>query len=344
MLHWRQYPYPFLCNQVDSQLIPVNDWRECCRGNLTVQAISDWTNDHYDQDYPDLLDQLSRRLLPRRGIWTNHSEIMVTLGVQNALYLVAQLLLRPGIRIAMEDPGYPDARNIFTASGAEVVLVGVDSEGLRVQDIPKDVDYVYVTPAHQAPTMVKLSESRRKRLLNLATAQDMVIIEDDYETEANYFDTPSPSLKCLDPAHRVIYLGSLSKAFAPGLRMGYLVANDALVSELRALRFLMLRHPPSNNQRQVARFIALGHYDALMARLHNTYRERWETVEYLLDELFPQIRRHPTQGGTAFWLDCSELGVVSELLVKAKNEGILLEDGAAFWAKPDEMPSHYSRA
>ncbi len=339
---WREYRYPFLHSQTDPKLIPVNAWRECCRDNLSVQSIFDWSNDHYDEDYPDLVEQLSRRLLPRRGIWTNHQQILVTLGAQNALYLLAQLLMRPGIRVAIEEPGYPDARLIFAASGATLVPVAVDENGLCVEALPPDIDYVYVTPAHQAPTMVKLSESRRQHLLARAREDDFVIIEDDYETEANFFDEPSPSLKCHDTDQRVLYLGSLSKAFAPGLRTGYIVVPEPLVQELRALRFLMMRHPPSNNQRQVARFISLGHYDALMARLFQTYRTRWELIDRVLDESLPQLRRIRTQGGTGFWLDCSEVGSADSVIERAAERGVLLESGSAFWHR-DPAPSHYLR-
>src|SRR5690606_676151 len=110
---------------------------------------------------PLLIEQIQARLLPRRGIFANPDEIIVTLGAQNALYMLATLLMNKGSRVAMEDPGYPDARSIFQLAGAEVAPVRVDKDGIDVGSIPRESDFVFVTPNHHCPTMVSLSEARR---------------------------------------------------------------------------------------------------------------------------------------------------------------------------------------
>src|SRR5690606_25314807 len=145
--------------------------------------------------------------------------------------------------VGLEDPGYPDARNIFVNHTPHVVSLPVDENGLCMSDDLHRCNYVFTTPSHQCPTGVTMTMSRREELLDRARAADCILIEDDFEIDNRYADAPMPALKSLDKDGRVIYVGSLSKSFAPGLRIGYVVAPAELTVELRALRRLMLRHP-----------------------------------------------------------------------------------------------------
>ena len=118
--NWIKYSYPFVYGQFDPALFPTAEWRECNRMALAVLEIRNWAADMVDRDDPLLIEQIQARLLPRRGIFANPDEIIVTLGAQNALYMLATLLMGKGSKVAMEDPGYPDARSIFRLAGAEI--------------------------------------------------------------------------------------------------------------------------------------------------------------------------------------------------------------------------------
>jgi GntR family transcriptional regulator / MocR family aminotransferase len=332
--NWIKSSYPFVYGQFDPALFPTAEWRECNRMALAVLEIRNWAGDHADRDDPLLIEQIQARLLPRRGIFANPDEIIVTLGAQHALYMLATLLMNRGSKVAMEDPGYPDARSIFQLSGAEVAPVPVDAAGLRTDMIPQDANFVFVTPNHHCPTMVAMSPARRQALLDGADAHDRIIIEDGYDSQL-IDDAPQQALRSLDRSGRVIYVGSLSKTLAPGLRLGYIVASADLIAELRALRRFMLRHPPANNQRAVALFLSLGHHEALVRRLSSAFAERRERLAQAVDTYLPDWAA-TANGGTSVWLRGPSDVDTGALARAAEARSVLIEPGARFFARPEQ--------
>ncbi|MGB0846699.1 MAG: PLP-dependent aminotransferase family protein, partial [Thiolinea sp.] len=323
---WKSYTYPFISGQIDLALFPSSEWRDCSRYTHNNAAIQSWATDHFDADTPALVEQLRTRVLPQRGVRATENEILITLGAQHALYLLGRLLMQDKC-IGIEEPGYPDARNIFSLKASSMRGLPVDEQGLIVDDNLADCDYVYVTPSHQAPTTVTMSLERRKALLDAAEKYNFIIIEDDYEGEINYLGTPSPSLWSLDTRGRVIYVGSLSKTLAPGLRLGYLVAAPELIREARALRRLMLRHAPGNNESIIALFLSRGHHDVFVRRLHRVYRERWQLLQEVLQRHLPDTSLPPTFGGTAYWVEGPEGLDCRQLQQLAAEHSILIEPG-----------------
>jgi GntR family transcriptional regulator / MocR family aminotransferase len=326
-LDWQSYTYPFIYGQVDHNLFPLAEWRDCARQALGKKWLGTWTNDTWAFDDPLLVEQIRRRILPRRGIMASDDEILITLGAQNALYLIVSLLIDEKSRVAMEEPGFPDMRNIFRLKTQKVALVPVDEGGLTLSEDVASADLVFVTPSHQFPTTATMPLARRLELLKLASKHNLVIIEDDYEFETNYVNEPCPALKSLDDEGRVIYVGSLSKTLFPGLRLGFLVGPKDFVEEARALRRLMVRHAPNNNQRTAALFLSLGHHDTLIRRLHKAYRSRWEIMGAALQTHLPDAARIPSFGGTSFWVEGPGT-LDSETLAKhAATRGIVIESG-----------------
>ncbi|ANG64486.1 2-aminoadipate aminotransferase [Marinobacterium aestuarii] len=329
---WQKYPYPFIYGQFDPTLFPTNNWRECCRDAVSVPAIRDWASDRFDNDDPLLVEQIRTRLLPRRGVWASADQILVTVGAQQALYMLARLLLDKDSIMGVEDPGYLDIRNISTLNPSQVRPLPVDGDGLIVDDSLNDLDCLYVTPSHQCPTTATMPIERRYELLKRANEHDFVIIEDDYESETNFKSNPIPALKSLDSSGRVLYVGSLSKTLAPGLRLGYLVGSAEFIREARALRRLMLRHPAANNQRSVALFLERGYHDALIMTIMRAYEERWQEMGAALSEFLPASSQKPSFGGSCYWVEGPE-GLDARLLRKeAADRGILIESGDLHFA------------
>ncbi|MFK8032787.1 MAG: PLP-dependent aminotransferase family protein [Hyphomicrobiales bacterium] len=339
--NWHDYPYPFIYGQSDPALFPITAWRDCTRQAMNRKWLDAWTDDRFNEDDPRLVEQIRQRILTRRGIMAAPDEILVTLGAQNALYLLASLLVKSSTAVSIEDPGYPDMRNIFTLMSEDVRPVPIDSEGIQIAPL-EGSDLVFVTPSHQFPTNVTMSMARRRELLKWADRNDALIIEDDYEFETNYIGEPTPALKSLDASGRVLYIGSLSKSIMPGLRMGYLVGSADLIAEVRALRRLMLRHPPGNNQRIVALFLSLGRHDALIGRLHRAYSGRWKTLGSALENHFPGWFQTPGFGGTSYWVKGPDGIDARELAAKALEEGVVIEPGNIHFADPNG-PKQYFR-
>ena len=339
---WRNYPYPFIYGQIDRKHFPMAEWRECQRQALSEKSFDVWTKDARDQDDEMLVEQIRTRLLPRRGIMASTDEILVTLGAQNAIYIIASLLVGPQTKVGFEDPGYPDARNIFALKTDRIMPIPIDDSGLVINDRLEGCDLLYVTPSHQFPTTVTLSRERRAALMKTAMEEDMVIVEDDYEFETNFMKEPTPALKSLDGGNNVIYVGSLSKSLFPGLRIGYLVGPREFIEEARALRRLMVRHPPSNNQHTTALFLALGYHDSLLLRLNRIYRERWREMGRALKDHIPNSSRVPSFGGSSYWV-CGPEGLnAGKLATAARKEGIIIEPGRVYFNRP-KPPENYFR-
>ncbi|MEK9671862.1 MAG: PLP-dependent aminotransferase family protein [Rhodospirillaceae bacterium] len=339
--NWLTYPYPFIYGQVDQSLFPIAQWRECSRQALGRRGMDAWTGDAMAEDDPMLIEQIRTRLLPRRGIMAGTDEILVTLGAQNALYILAALLVLPGTRVAIEDPGYADVRNIFGLKTDDLVPIPVDDKGLPVDQRLDGADLIFVTPSHQSPTTVTMPKARRRQLLEKAEDTDALIIEDDYEWETNYVSEPTPALKSMDDGGRVIYVGSLSKTLFPGLRLGYLVGPAPLIREARALRRLMLRHAPNNNQRTAALFLALGHHDSLVHRLHKAYRDRWQAMGEALAAHLPGWSKAPAFGGTSYWVSGPDGFRASRLAERALDDGVLIEPGRVMHAGDRPADNHF---
>ncbi|TKR54550.1 PLP-dependent aminotransferase family protein [Allopusillimonas ginsengisoli] len=338
--NWQELPYPFIYGQFDATLFPHADWRECVLQTLQPRTIREWAPDHIAGDDTALIEQIQRRLLPARGIWVEQDEILITSGAQQATFLLAQLLVGPQTQVGIENPGYPDARNNFSLRTPHIRHLSVDKEGVMISSTLSRCNYVFVTPSHQCPTTVTMSLRRRHKLLASADRHDFFIFEDDHESELNFSGQPTPALKSLDTNHRVIYIGSLSKTLAHGLRLGFVVASAELIQELRALRRLMMRHVPTNNQRAAANFIARGHHDAFMRRLNVAYQSRSEALKEALANYAPMLTATPVNGGSAIWVTGPKDLDARELAKRALEKGVLIEPGDIFFSGKKRPQNH----
>lgn len=268
-------PAPFRPTQPDIDLFPLQIWnrhrtRVLKRGPNLLQ---------YQARFPVGLDELrqsvAKYLRDSRGVRCEWQQVAITSGSQQALFLLAHLLLRPGDRVYMEDPGFVGARNAWLHAGATVVPAAIDDEGIRLpSNRALRAAMVYVTPSHQFPLGTCMSLARRLALLEAARDSESWIIEDDYDAEFRYTSAPQPSLQSLDEFHRVLYIGSFSKTLFPSLRLGYVVLPPELVASFTALKSLVDSFSPLIDQATLASFLESGAFYAHLRRCRRHYAER----------------------------------------------------------------------
>jgi len=339
---WQKFRYPFVYGQMDRKLFPLAEWRECSRLAHATPDSSWWASDAIDLDDPFLVEQLCTRILPKRGISAAPDEVLITMGSQMGAFLLSELLADKGTTVALENPGYMDGRNIFLRRGAKMIYLPVDASGAVLPGEIPPLSRIYCTPGQQCPTGVTLSMERRLELLSLARRCRTLVIEDDYDPETRFDDQPFPALKAMDKSGHVIYLSSLSKMFAPGLRIGYMVADRQLIVRARHLRRLILRHTPNNNQRAIGLFIAHGHYERLQMRHRTSLEQRASCITDALHKYLPTWRFNPPHSGSAVWVQGPSNCVMKAIELEARQKGVLIESGDAFF-QATEPPRNFAR-
>lgn len=257
----------------------------------------------YDEEagFGPLREAIASHVSANRGVACDPSQVIVVSGSQQALDLTARILIEPDESIWIENPVYGGARRTFEASGARLLPVPVDHEGLRVPEIimrPGAARIAYVTPSHQYPIGSTLSLERRIHLLDWANRHDGWIIEDDYDSDFRYTSRPLPSLQGMDRSGRVIYVGTFSKVLLPSIRIGYVIAPPSLVPAYASARVLSGRGTSVVEQAALAELIERGHLDRHLRRMRTLYRQRQDRlVELLRERANDLIEVHPSDAG-----------------------------------------------
>lgn len=263
----------FVANQPAVDSFPLATWARLLGRRARHASVRDLIGGEAF-GYRPLRDAIADYLRRSRGVVCTRDQVVILSGVQEALALLARLLLRPGDRVAIEDPGYPGARRAFEAAGARVIGQPVDAEGMRPPAARAAIRLAYVTPAHQFPLGVAMSYARRLAVLDWARVSGALVVEDDYDSEFRFTGQPLPALQALDPHGRVAFAGSFNKLLFPSLRLGYLVVPPALVDPMRALLTVAGHDRPFLDQAALADFIDRGHFFRHVRRMRRTYAAR----------------------------------------------------------------------
>ncbi|MFO7653693.1 MAG: PLP-dependent aminotransferase family protein [Candidatus Krumholzibacteriia bacterium] len=292
-------PRPFRPCQPDVELFPLLIWNRL-RGRVLRREGRSIL--HYQAScisgLPELRRNVAAYLRDHRGVNCDWRQVVITSGSQQAVFLLANLLLSPSDLVYVEDPGYLEARLACANTGAKIVPGPVDEQGLRLPSSRNGkVSLVYTTPSRQFPTGVSMSLARRLALIDFAARAEAWIVEDDYDSELRYGAPPLPSLQSLDGSGRVIYVGTFSKLLFPSLRLGYVVVPEPLLERFTAIKHLVDDHLPLIDQATLALFLESGAFYSHIRRCRKAYAERQGVfMELFAREQLP-LRFENTDGG-----------------------------------------------
>ena len=289
-----------------------------------------------------LREALADYLTRWRGVTCQPEQVVIVNGAQQALDILARLLLEPGDEVLVETPGYADAFSLFQLNGARLTAVPVDDSGFMVDKIPEHsrAKMVFVTPSNQFPQGGTLPLARRLALLQWARQHNALIIEDDYDGELRYDGRPLAALQGLAVDDRVIYLGTFSKVLFPALRLSYVVLPPGLVRPFVQAKQLIDRGAPTLTQAAVADFMVEGHFERHLRHLREAYSERRQTLVAALQTHLPNLVRYADEPAGLHVMLYLPTRLSETAVVQAASEaGVGVYPAAPYFMTPSPPPA-----
>ncbi len=324
---------PGLHDGPDMRLVPTALIARTYKGVLTRKTSIPHLRYNEVDGNPNLRRTLSEYVNESRGLQTTPDNIFITRGSQMGMFLTGMALLKPGDLVVSGDPGYYYAERTFTHFGAEILRIPTDHCGLQTEAIEKicqhrPVRMVYVTPHHHFPTTVTLCAPRRMELLALSEKYRFAILEDDYDYDFHYESSPLLPLASADREGMVIYIGSLSKTFAPALRVGFMVAPLNLIGEISRMRQIIDVQGDWVLEQTFSELFRLGEIKRHMKKALKVYRHRRDVFcEMLAANLGEKVHFKIPEGGMAVWAQFDPKYPLPEVAQKAKQQGLVISNG-----------------
>ena len=329
--------YKFNDGFPDPRIAPIEqlarEYRRLGKGRLKYQYLM------YGPEHGSLRlrVELARFLNFTRGMQVTEKEILITKGTQMGIYLTAQLLIRPGDTVFVPEPGYFDANQTFKLAGANLVFIPVDKDGMDIDRIEKLCEknapkMIYVIPHHHRPTTVTLSAERRMRLMNLAGKYGFALLEDDYDFDYHFASDPLLPLASVETGGHIIYVGSFCKTIAPGIRIGFMVAPEAVINEAAAIRRLIDRQGDQLLEEAIAELLHAGDISRHIKKSYKVYQERLDiTCQLLSEHLGEYLTFDRPEGGLAIWT-AYKPGISAVAVARsAEKLGLKLSDGSNYF-------------
>jgi GntR family transcriptional regulator/MocR family aminotransferase len=326
----RGYRFAFPSGFPDLRLFPMREFKSHLYDALSTRDVLAYGE---PGGLPRLIEQIKIYLRRMRSV--SDREIIVTNGSQEAIFLLAQLLISPGSYVAIECLAYPPAVEALRFAGASLVPVAVDEEGLVVSELERElktkkIRLLYLTPLHQYPTTVTLSASRRLQLYELACKYKLLILEDDYDHEFHYVSQPVAPLASFDPAGLVMYVSTFSKILFPAARVGFMAVPSAVAQNIAKLKRISSRQNEQLLQAAIAGWMEDGGFEKHLRKMRRTYELRRSAMVQTLERASlqqPGLTFRAPDGGMALWLNlnrnsknATELLRKSGILVNAEAE------------------------
>ncbi|MFW6034705.1 MAG: PLP-dependent aminotransferase family protein [Halothermotrichaceae bacterium] len=285
--------------------------------------------------------------LEMRNLNINARELLITTGSQQALDLISKIFINPGDKIIVENPGYVGGIGAIKSYQAELIGIDMDQDGMKVDLLARKlkelyqngdkVKFVYLVPDYSNPSGARLSLERRKKILQFAEKYDFYIIEDTPYSELNYFEERIPYIKEFDENDRVILLGSFSKFFIPGMRVGWIVSTEDMIGVFSRAKQNTDLASNTYGQELIAAAAGKGLFEEQIERVKPFYRERLEHMQESLKKYFPESTSWiKSRGGFFFWVQLPEHIKSSDLLKTAIDNNVAFVTGNSFFADAKE--------
>lgn len=334
----------FTAARPSDELFPLEEFRRCV--NIVLRREGRKILQLGSTDGYGPLKQAVSEMLRAEGMNVRQGQLLITDGCQQAIDLVCKAFLRPGDSVAIENPAYPGAIAIFAGARVRTLPVNVETDSERSGQPGLDVDaleavllqnrikLIFITPDFHNPTGTALPITERRRLLELAARYQVPVVEDAIYARLRLHGKPIPSLKSLDVAGNVIQIDSFSKIAFPGLRIGWCIGAESAIERLRLVKQSTDLHSDQLSQAAMAEFVRRGYLARHIARTKTIYRTRLEAMERALERNMPEgVTWTRAEGGMTLWLTLPAGFDAGELLIHARERGIIFLPGRYFYAQ-----------
>jgi 2-aminoadipate transaminase len=334
----------FVMARPAEEFFPVDELQACCQTVLRREG-QEILNLGASDGYAPLKEALIE-FLRQDGIPAKDETLLVTDGCQQALDLIAKAFVRSGDTVVLENPTYPGASAVFNGVRAHCVGVpvrtraepgsplGIDLEALESTLANNRVKLLILTPDFQNPTGTSMPVASRRRVLELAGRYQVPVVEDHIYARLHSGDERVPSLKQLDRSNLVIHIDSFAKVAFPGLRVGWIVAHPAAIERLRLVKQMTDLHTDQLAQAALAEFLRRGFFQKHLVRMRKVYSDRLNALDEALRKFMPEgVRWDRPQGGMCLWLELPAGFDASELMIHARERGVLFAPGRYFYVQ-----------
>ena len=313
----------------DSRLAPMNDLARAYRELFSRK--SRWQIMGYSSELGNLefRKSIAQMINFKRGMSISHDQICITRGSQMAMYLASHCILKSGDFVLIENPGYKPAWETFENSGAKLLPIDLESDGLNIDQVEEylqthqNIKAIYVTPHHQFPTTVTLSLKKRLKLIELSNQYNFTIIEDDYDNEFHFGQRPILPVSSYSALKNYVYIGSFSKVVAPALRIGYLVSSQENIEKIGNHRKIIDVQGDNIMEEAILNLINEGKIKRHLKKANLIYKNKRDFFESILNQhLKDKINFTKPEGGLAFWIVPKAEIDVLDVFEKLKSHGI----------------------
>ncbi|EKQ55913.1 MULTISPECIES: PLP-dependent aminotransferase family protein [unclassified Clostridium] len=328
-----RYKYDFQYGNLSASDFPLQLWKKISNKCLSSMEVKDIMSYNSNKGELDLQIEIMKYLNKSRGVYCKPEQIILSSGIGQSLSLICQILRSNSNQIAVEDPGYDGARTIFTNNGYEVIPIGLENDGINIEELENSsARIVYVTPSHQFPMGAVMPISKRLKLLDWALRKDGIIIEDDYDSELRYNTRPIPSIQGINKSEKVVYVGTFSKSLSPSMRTSYIVLPQLLAEKYD--KFFNKYHSSISliQQNIIQQFMSLGYWERHLRKICISNKRKHDMLIYAVNKfLGDKVTIHGRNAGLHIILELKNGLCEKELIKKARNFGVKIYPVSTFW-------------